>query len=251
MSLAMQRTPEAGKHTPESKSVDSMGQQQQAQAQPASWSAIAAQGAAKGSGSPPAAGASGRSHGSGLSNRGSATDLRQEQVRPTLAPYSSYQCLLLCVKFQMMSCSTTWRRFSAETWHILPLSCALYAWYFESSGSSAWLVWRKRHEGNFHRAICPCRGGVLRRSPTSSKQMVWAPQGAIQHMCLTGMLTPHPLRPQCSCAQQVGNLAHPIPCPSVLTCLRPTPLSARHHGRSYAVKREHDVGMLGAEQEPR
>ena len=76
----LQRTPEAGR-TPESKSVDSIGQQQQAQAQPASWSAIAAQGAAKGSGSPPAPGAGGRSHSSGLSHRGSATDLRQEQVR--------------------------------------------------------------------------------------------------------------------------------------------------------------------------
>ncbi len=90
----MQRTPEMGKHTPEPKSVDSSGQQQQAQAQPASWSAIAAQGAAKGSGSPPAAGASGRSHGSGLSNRGSATDLRQEQVRVSLTSHAqaAYAC---------------------------------------------------------------------------------------------------------------------------------------------------------------
>ena len=84
-STVMQGTPDTGNQTAESKSVDSMGQPQQAQAQPASWSAIAAQGAAKGSGSPhAAAGTSGRSHSSGLqSNRGSASDLRQEQVRAT------------------------------------------------------------------------------------------------------------------------------------------------------------------------
>ena len=80
----MQGTPDAGKQTAESKSVDSMGHPQQAQAQPASWSAIAAQGAAKGTGSPSAAGTTGRSHSSGLhSNRGSASDLRQEQVSAT------------------------------------------------------------------------------------------------------------------------------------------------------------------------
>ena len=84
----MQTTPEVGKQAAELKSVDSAVQQQQqncqqqqAQAQPASWSAIAAQGAAEGTGSPPAVSSTSRSYGSGLPKRGSGADLRQEQVR--------------------------------------------------------------------------------------------------------------------------------------------------------------------------
>ena len=83
----MQTTPEVGKQAAEVKYVDSAGQQQQtnqqqqAQTQPASWSAIAAQGAAKGTGSPPAVSSTSRSYGSGLPKRGSGADLRQEQVR--------------------------------------------------------------------------------------------------------------------------------------------------------------------------
>ena len=61
---------------------ESQQQQQQQQAQPASWSAIAAQGAAKGTGSPPAPGSAGRAQSSGMAKRGSAQDLRLEQVIP-------------------------------------------------------------------------------------------------------------------------------------------------------------------------
>jgi hypothetical protein len=88
-----QATPEASKQSTESRSIDSTTQQQQSsqQAQPASWSAIAAQGAAKGTGSPPAVSSAPRSQSSGLGKRGSATDLRQEQVHRL--PCAAFACL--------------------------------------------------------------------------------------------------------------------------------------------------------------
>lgn len=207
----MQRTPEAGR-PPESKSVDSIGQQQQAQAQPASWSAIAAQGAAKGSGSPPAAGSSSRSHSSGLSHRGSATDLRQEQVRASFRWQSAHAGACVCR-----------HRRAAALPHIGTICSADHAWY--SGECPAW----KSHlsGGSLVKAVSGSapslrRVGAWRRNPIN-KQRALAVPGAVQHICSIEAQIPHRLRPQCSSVQQVGSTAHARTCSSPPAPLPPLP----------------------------
>ena len=120
-----QATPEACKQSTESRSLNSTTQQQQSsqQAQPASWSAIAAQAAAKGTGSPPAVSSAPRSQSSGLGKRGSATDLRHEQVHRLPCAASACHCEQQKWQFGVDGCLSSAQ--CALRCEDIPLVCAL------------------------------------------------------------------------------------------------------------------------------